>query len=383
VKEGAKPKPTEWLILSEDFAVIPECLTRGDHMADCNFPTENQDNAADLVTRKANSPSSNGKLTAELFTAGGILVTDTAVVKDDGLTRSQPILPISKAEILRQGREALDQLLSRGHDWTYWKKLLPVLDLARTTAMLEAGTNKPQGRRYCDALGKWFRCHDEFALLGKLDKSIRARFYDCFSNLVVIDEWRAGLPVEKQLELNYPSTVLKHWRRSTEPRKKEKKEKKTPRPNAAGEEGETSRPAWETALIETSELTDLDWTALFASRTYDWWLQTMPAAFQEEMEKRLLNRQASQNSLRKSKNLRPVPATISTALRRAFSLIQAADATSASEIQAKASTNDAISTLRSVINQLRNVCIEPAEIDIVANGKHLRVEKKSRKRRAA
>ena len=135
---------------------------------------------------KTTEIAANGKLTPELFEAAGIPVTPTPIVKD-GLVRDQPIL--SKAEILRQGHEALVQL-SCGNDWVSWKKVLFVLDIARAAAMSEAGTNKPQGRRYCDAFSKWFGCHAEFETLAKLDKGTRSRFFECFAELAAIDDWR-------------------------------------------------------------------------------------------------------------------------------------------------------------------------------------------------
>src|SRR5262249_56374602 len=96
-----------------------------------------------------------GRLTAEMVEAADIPVTWTPRAKD-GLAPHQSISILSKAEILRQGHEALVRL-SRGNDWASWKKVLAVLDIARGAAMLEAGRNKPQGRRYSEAFADWFR----------------------------------------------------------------------------------------------------------------------------------------------------------------------------------------------------------------------------------
>src|SRR5262249_46639312 len=135
-----------------------------------------------------NTALANGKLTRERSEDAGVLVA--AKLPADELTPRQPIA--SKAEILRQGGEALVQL-SRGHDWECWKKVLPVLDIARSAAMCEAGTNEPKGRRYSDAYGRWFRCHPQFEALAKLDSGLRARLFECFANLAAIDDWRAKL----------------------------------------------------------------------------------------------------------------------------------------------------------------------------------------------
>jgi hypothetical protein len=68
-------------------------------MTDANFPTENQ--VVDLAAVRATKDSTTTtKLTAELFEAAGIKVTDRAPPTADGLVRYQP----TKAEILRRRR---------------------------------------------------------------------------------------------------------------------------------------------------------------------------------------------------------------------------------------------------------------------------------------
>jgi hypothetical protein len=162
---------------------------------------------------------SNGKLTAGLFESAGVAVAPV------GLVPHQPYNTLSKAEVLRQGREGMAQL-SRGNDWSSWKKVLPVLDITRSAAMLESNSNQTQGRRYSDAFNKWFRLHPEFEVLAKLNKGTRARFFECLAELEAIDNWRATLPPEQQLKLNYPTTVLTHWRKRDAPATPPKKTKK-------------------------------------------------------------------------------------------------------------------------------------------------------------
>ena len=115
-------------------------------------------------------------LTPELFEVAGVPVGDAPRVVSDGLVRHQPIL--SRAEILRQGAEAIMRLAS-GHSWNDWVKVMWALDIARTAAMLEAGINKPTGRKYSKAFARWLRCHNDFELIGKLDKSDRSRLFEC------------------------------------------------------------------------------------------------------------------------------------------------------------------------------------------------------------
>jgi hypothetical protein len=117
---------------------------------------------------------------------------------------------LTRAEILRQGTAALERLAA-AEAWVDWVLVLRALDIGRAMAMADAKTNKPRGRRYAIAFGKWLRLHPEFE---RIDKSDRVRFHECFTNLDTITAWRESLPTERKLKLNYPPTVLAHWKRS-------------------------------------------------------------------------------------------------------------------------------------------------------------------------
>lgn len=91
---------------------------------------------------------------------------------------------------------------------------MAAVDIGRTFAMHEAGVNTPSGRKYAEAFCEWTRVHPEFRPIANLDKSDRSRLFECFKNLDAIDAWRAGLLPSQQLKLNYPPTVLAHWKKS-------------------------------------------------------------------------------------------------------------------------------------------------------------------------
>ena len=104
--------------------------------------------------------------------------------------------------------------LTKSRSWDDWKLAMPAADIGRTAAMLEAGVNKPAGRKYNEAFRKWARLHNAFEPIASLDKSDRSRLFECFKNLDAIDAWRARLSPARQLKLNYPPTVLAHWKKS-------------------------------------------------------------------------------------------------------------------------------------------------------------------------
>jgi len=136
--------------------------------------------------------------------AASIPATEKAPTTSSRLVPHQP----SKIEILRQGEEAMERL-AKGASWEDGVKVMHALAIGRTTAMLEANTNRPFGSRYTAAFAKWLRLHPLFELIHKSDRS---RFLKCFDNLEAIDEWRRkNVPPDRLLKLNYPPTVLSHW----------------------------------------------------------------------------------------------------------------------------------------------------------------------------
>jgi hypothetical protein len=144
------------------------------------------------------------QLTPEKFEAAGIPVTEKGPIAPSRLAPHQS----SRIEILRQGEEAMARL-AKGQSWEDWIRVMRALDIGRSTAMLEAGTNRPFGPRYTAAVAKWLRLHPAFEAIHSSDRS---RFLKCFDNLEAINEWRRkNVPPDRLLKLNYPPTVLSHW----------------------------------------------------------------------------------------------------------------------------------------------------------------------------
>jgi hypothetical protein len=142
-------------------------------------------------------------LAVAMSDAASIPATEKAPTTSSRLVPHQP----SNSDIVRQGEEAMARL-ANGQSWEDWVKVMRALDSGRSTAMLEANKNEPQGPRYREAFRKWLRCHPAFEVIHKSDRS---RFLKCFDNLEEINEWRKNVPADRLLKLNYPSTVLSHW----------------------------------------------------------------------------------------------------------------------------------------------------------------------------
>jgi hypothetical protein len=83
--------------------------------------------------------------------------------------------------------------------------------IGRTAAMREAHVNKPEGRNYNVAFGRWQeRCGFE-----DLDKAARSRLFEMMDNLAKIEAWRATLTVTQRLDLNHPTPVVRRWKAAT------------------------------------------------------------------------------------------------------------------------------------------------------------------------
>ena len=113
-------------------------------MTNGNISNENQviDFAA---ARAAKDPTATTGLTAELFEAAGVPVTERP---PSNPTRKDDLVPnqvTSDFEVLRQGAEAMNRLSSNhSRDWDDWLKVLAALGIGRHAAMLEGDANEPR-----------------------------------------------------------------------------------------------------------------------------------------------------------------------------------------------------------------------------------------------
>lgn len=181
-------------------------------MVDGDFSNGGQVIDFAAAARAAKDPM---KLTAELFEEGDVSVAErppSNPAPESDLVRNQVT---SKAEVLRQGVEAMLRLSGNSsRDWADWLKVLAALGVGRHAAMLESGSNEPHGYKYCTAFSKWLRLHDAFQAIDQAD---RKRMFDCLDNLSAIEDWRARLAPAQRIKWNYPPTVLREWKKSQRP----------------------------------------------------------------------------------------------------------------------------------------------------------------------
>jgi hypothetical protein len=83
--------------------------------------------------------------------------------------------------------------------------------VGRVAAMREVHVNKPEGRNYNTAFGRWLK---QFGF-DDLDKGVRFRLFKMMDRLAAIEAWRATLTVTERLELNHPNTVIRRFTAAT------------------------------------------------------------------------------------------------------------------------------------------------------------------------
>lgn len=117
--------------------------------------------------------------------------------------------------VVRLGVEAAGRLTA-GHHYADWIAVGRALAVGRTEAMREAHTNKPEGRLYAAAFARWLtRTGLDKLIGGKPNSGTRSRLLELIDHLPEVEKWRGTLPTNKQLTINHPDTVYRHWKKST------------------------------------------------------------------------------------------------------------------------------------------------------------------------
>jgi hypothetical protein len=137
------------------------------------------------------------------------------VVEDDRLSGT--------TDTLRRGQEAWHRL-KKGSTFGDWKQVGAAHVLGRTAAMREAHVNKPEGRNYSAAFGRWQKQYG----FEDLDKAARSRLFEMMDHLAAIEAWRATLTVTQRLDLNHPNSVVRRWKAATAKPKEANEHKVSP-----------------------------------------------------------------------------------------------------------------------------------------------------------
>jgi hypothetical protein len=127
----------------------------------------------------------------------------------DGLLQSNPF----DTDIVTAAQAAANRLIS-GQSWQDWRAVGCALQVGRTRAMAEAGTNRPEGKRYSAAFSRWISdAKLDKVVGGREHNALRSRLLDLVDHLGEVERWRATLPPNQRVEWNYPATLHRHWQK--------------------------------------------------------------------------------------------------------------------------------------------------------------------------
>ena len=91
--------------------------------------------------------------------------------------------------------------------WGDWMTNGEGLMEGRRWAMQMASTNRPEGKGYVTAFGKWLKRYR----VDDMDKSDRAKLLQLMEERPAVEEWRATLPDYERRSLNNPIIVWRKW----------------------------------------------------------------------------------------------------------------------------------------------------------------------------
>ncbi|WP_363348302.1 hypothetical protein [Methylocystis echinoides] len=112
--------------------------------------------------------------------------------------------------IVHSGREAWMRIQS-GATWLDWLEVGEALEFGRR--QVEAEIEKAGRGNRDHAFSEWLKTHG----FDKIDKATRSHLATCMANQDAIEEFRQNIGATKALRLNHPSTVLRAWKRATQP----------------------------------------------------------------------------------------------------------------------------------------------------------------------
>jgi hypothetical protein len=126
--------------------------------------------------------------------------------QDDGLSGTTH----ADTQIIERAQAAAARLVA-GAAWGDWVAVGRAHLIGRTEAMREAHAHKPEGKRYAAACSRWLAT----TKLDKVaDKATRSRLLELLDHIDAVEKWRETLATNRQLALNHPNTVFRHWQKS-------------------------------------------------------------------------------------------------------------------------------------------------------------------------
>jgi hypothetical protein len=110
----------------------------------------------------------------------------------------------------RRALEALRRIV-KGRTWEDWKTIAEYVATGREWAMRTSNSNQPNGIRYNQALGVWFKRNPHFQT--DIDNSERNDLMRCWENLPAVEHFLDGEAPSRRRQLNHPTSIWRAYKR--------------------------------------------------------------------------------------------------------------------------------------------------------------------------
>jgi hypothetical protein len=107
-----------------------------------------------------------------------------------------------------EGREAWAKI-NRATSFASWKAIALAVAIGRQSALREANSNKPFGKKYAAAINRWLDEHG----FREMSCGIRSACCVLADHMEQIESWRNSLPGAKRCQ-NQPEVIVRNWRRA-------------------------------------------------------------------------------------------------------------------------------------------------------------------------
>jgi hypothetical protein len=193
---------------------------------------------------------------------------------DIAVVGSKPTTTTLTAAIER-GKAAQRELdRAAAQTWDKWRAICLALLAIQNLAMAAAKAEQPRGAPYHRAVNHRLRLHG----FERYDKAARSRMVEVARDIAAIDAWRATLPAERLIDLNYPRTVLTAWKQALRSKPDDRSE------DRRGDKPD-SQTSLDAALCASSGWDTEVWKAVLAAKGLDWFRRVMPADWRSQLQR--------------------------------------------------------------------------------------------------
>jgi hypothetical protein len=151
--------------------------------------------------------------------------------------------------IVKQGLDAWQEV-TRANSFEAWKKIGAALLVGKRRALHITRANAPWGQHYCREFNRWIIEHH----FDRMPSPTRSVAIELAENEQAITLWRNALPEKQRRRLINPQSVVKRWRRETQPSPTESRSSEFPAHTRRNSVAASQLPSQQTDLKTAADV---------------------------------------------------------------------------------------------------------------------------------